>query len=44
MLGIEPKSGNLIDDTIEGQTQQSLENLKTVLEYKRNKIEKINQN
>lgn len=40
-LGIEPKSGKLIDDTIEGQTEQIIENIKAILSAAGSDLSKV---
>ncbi len=39
-LGMDPVTGNLVDDTIEGQTKKIFENMKAVLEYISNIIKR----
>lgn len=40
-LGIEPQSGKFIDDTIAGQTKQTLENIKAILSAAESDLTKV---
>jgi 2-iminobutanoate/2-iminopropanoate deaminase len=42
-IGLHPQSGELVDDTIEGQTKQILLNLQAVLEEANSSLEHITQ-